>query len=106
MAKNDAYLVANPTPEAIESAKGKVIVPARAVKRVVINDEVNAEDLVQFVCEGCVVAPASKSNASFTVTDDTTDGIAQLVEKGVDLLRASAHTAISAGTSSFAQSGL
>lgn len=105
MAKNDSYLIANPTPEAIESAKGKVIVPAGRVKRVTINDEVNAEDLVQFICEGCVVAPASKTNASFT-SNDTNDTLVQLVEKGVDLLRVSAHTALSAGTSTFAQSGL
>jgi len=105
VAKLDEYLVSNPTPKAIESAKGKVKVEPGQVKLVTIDDEKNSEDLVEFICKGCTVAPASKANASFTTTD-VLDNVTQLVEKGAHQLEALVRAVESAAGNTFAEKGL
>lgn len=107
MAKNDQFIIANPTPTAIESAKGKVKIEPGQTLIVTINDEANAEDLVQFICEGCTVAPASLSNVSFKATvTDKLDNATQLIEKGARQLESMARAVISAKGSTFAEKGL
>lgn len=106
MAKNDQYIVANPTIAAITTDAHTV--GAGAVKIVTIEDESHAQDLVQLICQGCVVAPASASNATATVAAGTTalKSVSDLVQEGAELIRAIGHTVLSAAGDAHAAKGL
>lgn len=84
-------------------------VNAGQVARIAIDDEpaegTFASDLAEFVCKGCTVAAASKTNQLASVTD-TVDSATQLAEKGAHLLESMVRVMISAGDDPFAEAGL
>lgn len=103
---NDEVLIANPTPAAI--TVNSQTVKAGQVKLLTVSDA--STDLYAFVCKGCVVATASKTNGTASVAstggETVIDTACQLMEKGGHLLASTGHTALSAGTNSFAEYGL
>lgn len=103
MAKNDEFLIANPTLANI-TVDGTTV-NAGQVKVVTIEDEAKSVDLATWVCKGCCVATATKANATATVTD-AVDNECQLVEKGARLLESMTRAVLSAGSDAFAAAGL
>ncbi len=93
MATHDV-LIANPTASAVTA--NSITVNAGQVAYATVDD--TTTELYVFVDAGCAVASADAS--------DSVDHIVQLAEKAINLLRAGAHVALSAGTDPHAAAGL
>ncbi len=102
----DHFIISNATKADIEG--GGVTVPAGKTALVTIDVEENPQGLANLISQGGVIAPGSLTNETSQVADNTTDvvNVANLVEKGAQLLLSTGHVAISAGTDEHAKIGI